>query len=65
MNLASFLLQVKAIDSDEGDNGRVEYRLVGGNKLGHFTIHPRLGSLIVVAELDRETVSREQCSLLT
>ena len=42
-----------AFDPDEGENGRIEYGIVGGN-LGHvFSIDPQLGILLVNGELDK------------
>jgi len=49
--------QVEAVDIDEGLNGRVEYRLYSGNNHGHFAVNPRLGTLRVASELDREQVA--------
>jgi len=51
------VLQVEAVDVDEGLNGRVEYHLVSGYTPGHFVVNPRLGTLHVASSLDREQVT--------
>lgn len=35
-----------ARDEDEGENGRVSYRIQAGNSAGHFALNPNTGKLI-------------------
>ncbi|XP_012590085.1 PREDICTED: uncharacterized protein LOC105854586 [Condylura cristata] len=45
---------VSASDEDGPLNSAVTYSLVGGNRLGHFTVHPEKGELRVASALDWE-----------
>jgi len=56
MNFSFQLLQVEAVDADSGTGGQVEYRLIGGDKLGQFAVSSTNGNIVVVAPLDREKV---------
>ncbi|CAG09028.1 unnamed protein product [Tetraodon nigroviridis] len=47
-------LYVKATDADEGENGRVTYRIQSGNTGGKFSLNPNTGSLSILKPLDRE-----------
>ncbi|XP_037124749.1 protocadherin-16-like isoform X1 [Syngnathus acus] len=48
------ILYVMARDADEGENGRVSYRILTGNGAGHFGLNPDTGSLSILKALDRE-----------
>ncbi|XP_031728397.1 protocadherin-16 [Anarrhichthys ocellatus] len=48
------ILYVMARDEDEGENGRVSYRIQAGNSAGRFSLNPNTGSLSVLKALDRE-----------
>ncbi|KAM8835014.1 protocadherin-16 [Synchiropus picturatus] len=48
------LLFVKAGDQDEGENGRVSYRIQAGNSAARFSLDPNTGSLSILKALDRE-----------
>ncbi|XP_029029135.1 protocadherin-16-like [Betta splendens] len=48
------ILYVMARDEDEGENGRVSYRIQAGNSVGHFSLNPNTGSLSILKALDRE-----------
>ncbi|XP_008066005.1 protocadherin Fat 2 [Carlito syrichta] len=48
------ILTVSATDEDGPLNSAITYSLVGGNQLGHFTIHPQKGQLQVAKALDWE-----------
>lgn len=39
------ILQVRAVDNDEGPNGQVWYKIVGGNENGSFSLNPETGFL--------------------
>jgi len=45
------------VDSDVGVNGRIEYRIIGGDVQRQFAINQTHGYLSVAAPLDREAVS--------
>ncbi|TKS82972.1 Protocadherin-16 Protein dachsous -like protein 1 [Collichthys lucidus] len=48
------ILYVMARDEDEGENGRVSYRIQTGNSAGRFSLNPNTGSLSILKALDRE-----------
>lgn len=48
------ILYVMARDDDEGENGRVSYRIQAGNSAGRFSLNPNTGSLSILKPLDRE-----------
>ncbi|XP_035034564.2 protocadherin-16 [Hippoglossus stenolepis] len=48
------ILYVMARDDDEGENGRVSYRIQTGNTAGRFSLNPNTGSLSILKALDRE-----------
>uniref|UniRef100_A0A3P8SRX2 Protocadherin-16 n=1 Tax=Amphiprion percula TaxID=161767 RepID=A0A3P8SRX2_AMPPE len=47
-------LYVMARDADQGENGRVSYRIQSGNSAGTFSLNPNTGSLSILKPLDRE-----------
>uniref|UniRef100_A0A4W4G0C1 Protocadherin-16 n=1 Tax=Electrophorus electricus TaxID=8005 RepID=A0A4W4G0C1_ELEEL len=55
------LLYVMARDADQGENGRVSYRLQSGNAAGRFSLNPNTGSLSILKALDRE--EQDSCDL--
>ncbi|XP_069002409.1 protocadherin-16 [Embiotoca jacksoni] len=48
------ILYVMARDEDEGENGRVSYKIQAGNSAGRFSLNPNTGSLSILKALDRE-----------
>ncbi|KAM4566806.1 protocadherin-16-like isoform 1-T2 [Odontesthes bonariensis] len=48
------VLFVMARDADQGENGRVTYRIQSGNNGGTFSLNPNTGSLSIFKPLDRE-----------
>lgn len=40
------ILYVMARDEDEGENGRVSYRIQTGNSAGRFSLNPNTGKII-------------------
>ncbi|CAG6000189.1 unnamed protein product [Menidia menidia] len=48
------VLFVMARDADQGENGRVTYRIQSGNTGGTFSLNPNTGSLSIFKPLDRE-----------
>ncbi|KAG8429145.1 hypothetical protein GDO86_018195, partial [Hymenochirus boettgeri] len=51
---------VSAWDPDTGDNGRLEYRLIGGDSSGDFILDSSSGTLSTARPLDRESTSKYQ-----
>ncbi|KAM4051034.1 protocadherin-23 [Anomaloglossus baeobatrachus] len=49
--------KVLAIDKDAGNNGRVQFQIIGGNTGGYFAINNTSGELWTTRTLDRENVS--------
>ncbi|XP_041864356.1 protocadherin-16 [Melanotaenia boesemani] len=48
------ILYIMARDADEGENGRVSYRIQAGNSADRFSLNPNTGSLSILKALDRE-----------
>uniref|UniRef100_A0A8C5E6S0 Protocadherin-16 n=1 Tax=Gouania willdenowi TaxID=441366 RepID=A0A8C5E6S0_GOUWI len=48
------VLYIMARDADQGENGRVTYRIQSGNTGGTFSLNPNTGSLSIIKSLDRE-----------
>ncbi|XP_041849765.1 protocadherin-16-like [Melanotaenia boesemani] len=48
------MLFIMARDADQGENGRVTYRIQSGNTEGTFNLNPNTGSLSIFKPLDRE-----------
>ncbi|KAI4894375.1 hypothetical protein NFI96_017390, partial [Prochilodus magdalenae] len=48
------LLYVMARDADQGENGRVSYRIQTGNAAGRFSLNLNTGSLSILKAVDRE-----------
>ncbi|XP_063060967.1 protocadherin-16 [Engraulis encrasicolus] len=48
------VLYVMARDADQGENGRVSYRIQAGDSAGKFSLNPSTGSLSILKPLDRE-----------
>ncbi|XP_035385759.1 protocadherin Fat 1a isoform X3 [Electrophorus electricus] len=51
----SVVLQVTALDKDEGQNAEIVYSIESGNVANSFAIDPILGTIAVAKELDRST----------
>ncbi|KAL4608577.1 protocadherin-16-like [Arapaima gigas] len=51
------VLYIMARDADQGENGRVSYRIQTGNTGGRFSLNPDTGSLSILKALDREEQS--------
>ncbi|XP_056418388.1 protocadherin-23 [Hyla sarda] len=49
--------KVLAVDKDAGNNGRVQFQIIGGNTGGYFAINNTSGELRTTRSLDREDVS--------
>ncbi|KAM6224231.1 protocadherin Fat 2 [Rhynchocyon petersi] len=56
--VGDIILTVSATDEDGPLNSAITYSLVGGNQLGHFTVHPKTGELQIAKALDWEQTSR-------
>ena len=55
--------EVRAEDRDSGENGRVNYYLVGGNVFSLFTVNPATGRIQTVREIDYEESSSHILSI--
>ncbi len=51
------VLTLTATDADSGDNGRVSYSVLGGDRHNQFAVDGNGGTIRVAAPLDREMVS--------
>ncbi|XP_059608235.1 fat-like cadherin-related tumor suppressor homolog, partial [Phlebotomus argentipes] len=51
------IIQVKAVDLDSDDNGKVVYAIEKGDRLKQFAIEPETGYISVASALDRESIS--------
>lgn len=56
-NVGTRVLQVAAIDSDEGQHARVTYDITSGNEGNLFSLNSQTGLLTVAGTLDYDTVS--------
>ncbi|XP_075066196.1 protocadherin Fat 2 [Mixophyes fleayi] len=56
--VGDLVVMVSAVDLDGPKNNKVTFRIVGGDPLGHFSIHPERGDLRVLSRLDREQKAR-------
>ncbi|KAG9264637.1 protocadherin-16-like [Astyanax mexicanus] len=52
------LLYIMAQDLDQGENGRVSYRILDGNAEGKFSLNPNTGSLSILKPIDREELAQ-------
>uniref|UniRef100_A0A9J8AIV3 Protocadherin-16 n=1 Tax=Cyprinus carpio carpio TaxID=630221 RepID=A0A9J8AIV3_CYPCA len=48
------VVYVMAVDADQGENGRVTYRIQSGNTRGKFSLNSDTGSLSILRPVDRE-----------
>lgn len=55
--------QVKATDKDSGENGKVNYYLVGGNVFSSFSVDRVTGIISTVREIDFEEASTHFLSI--
>lgn len=58
------IMRVYSSDADEGLNGDIYYKLIGGDAMRKFTLDEATGQLIITKPLDRETVDRYHLSVL-
>ncbi|XP_067133004.1 protocadherin-like wing polarity protein stan isoform X2 [Centruroides vittatus] len=54
--LSPDILQIRAVDADEGVNAEIRYAIIGGNTQSHFYLNPSNGILTVSSQLDYESV---------
>lgn len=55
--LGDKILQVRAIDLDSNENGKIRYSIERGDKHNQFNIEAETGYISVANELDRESIS--------
>lgn len=51
------ILVINAVDLDSGENGRITYSLVNGDRHGQLRVDSQTGALTVAGQLDREMIS--------
>ncbi|XP_048589348.1 protocadherin Fat 4 isoform X1 [Nematostella vectensis] len=56
--IGSVVAAVLAVDSDQGDNGKVRYKIVNGNTDGTFKINETTGVISTLRALDFEVTNR-------
>uniref|UniRef100_A0A671WN05 Protocadherin-16 n=1 Tax=Sparus aurata TaxID=8175 RepID=A0A671WN05_SPAAU len=54
VTVVMFVTILHLVDDDEGENGRVSYRIQAGNSASRFSLNPNTGSLSILKALDRE-----------
>ena len=55
-NVSTFVIQVKASDDDDGDNGKLKFSIISGDDQKHFRIDTEAGNVFTDAALDFETI---------
>ncbi|CAG5115641.1 unnamed protein product, partial [Candidula unifasciata] len=63
VSIGTVVGQVKATDKDSGENGKVNYYLVGGNVFSCFSVDRVSGIIITVREVDFEEASSHFLSI--
>ena len=63
ISIGTVVGEVRAEDRDSGENGRVNYYLVGGNVFSLFAVHPSTGVIQTVREIDYEESSSHTLSI--
>lgn len=63
-SVGASIMRVYSEDADEGLNGDIYYKLVGGDVMGKFILDEATGQLIINKPLDRESVDRYQLTVL-
>lgn len=58
------IMRVYSSDADEGLNGDIYYKLIGGDDMGKFTLDEATGQLFINKPLDRESVDRYLLTIL-
>nr|XP_053612376.1 cadherin-related tumor suppressor [Plodia interpunctella] len=58
------IMRVYSTDADEGLNGDIYYKLIGGDDTGKFSLDEATGQLFINKPLDRETTDRYQLTVL-
>jgi len=53
----AFYIQFNGISSVEGENGRIHYEVVHGDRQGQFQVDPVTGVISIAQNLDREMIS--------
>lgn len=63
-SVGASVLRVAAADLDEGTNGVIAYKLVGGDDTGKFVLDEATGQLLIKQALDRESVDNYKLSIM-
>ncbi|XP_072938698.1 cadherin-related tumor suppressor [Epargyreus clarus] len=62
--VGALIMRVYSSDADEGLNGDIYYKLIGGDDSGKFMLDEATGQLFINKHLDRETTDRYQLTIL-
>ncbi|XP_048480707.1 cadherin-related tumor suppressor-like [Plutella xylostella] len=63
-SVGASIMRLRSSDIDEGLNGDVYYKLVGGDDMGQFALDEATGQLLINKRLDRETVDRYRLTVV-
>lgn len=63
VSVGTFVGQVKATDKDSGENGKINYYLVGGNVFGSFSVNQSTGVITTVRQIDYEESSSHSLNI--
>lgn len=58
------IMRIYSTDADEGLNGDIYYKLIGGDDYGKFSLDEATGQLLINKPLDRETTDRYQLTVM-
>ena len=56
--LSHFITKVKAFDPDEGQDGKLNYRIVDGNGIGRFSVEQNTGRIFSIAGVNWENINQ-------
>ncbi|XP_063532868.1 cadherin-related tumor suppressor [Cydia strobilella] len=63
-SVGASIMRVYSTDADEGLNGDIYYKLIGGDDMDNFMLDEATGQLLIKKSLDRETVDSYQLTIL-
>ncbi|CAB0008571.1 unnamed protein product [Nesidiocoris tenuis] len=61
--IGSTIVSVQAHDDDEGPNGMIVYGIAGGNRDGFFAVNPTTGAVVILKELDYDSVKEYKLNI--
>lgn len=63
-SVGASIMRVYSSDADEGLNGDIYYKLIGGDEMGKFSLDEATGQLFINKPLDRENIDRYQLTVM-